>query len=695
MDPYLQKVQSLFDFSLIGRNTNSINPINISGKIPEKFKIGLIVGASGSGKTLALSILNDYKRIEVDWNRDTSIIEQINPDPDIAISNLLSSGFSSVPQWFHKYDELSEGQKFRSYVSRCLDSSYIVIDEFTSKLDRLTARTLSYNLYKYIKNSSMTNIILASPFRDIIPYLRPDWVCEIATSDIILREYDQHCWSFEMIDDMKEITKDIDTYKLYLLRSNRETWGKYKSHHYLSSDILNNCEYWEAYTKCEGVPLAIGYIAVSPLPLKDFKAKREHRLVILPEAQGMGIGVALSEFIGNYYINNGYKYYCKTSHPTLGKYRNSHPEIWKPSTYNNKVAKCNQLSDRFFKKREMAKYGKETSSENEQEHESPGGNYTIFRSLSDNSDNSDIVQKNDNLSNFISPRHLENYFDNTPFSNSSISSISSISSSLTCSSSSSLTSSGSSSIFSSSSMSSSSSSLTSSPQSFSLDNSPRVNKKLYYCHEYFPQDKSVFSTINIRGKTDSIDKSKSSARTILKVIEPFKSYEIDPRVEWKPTTLMGVIKTENNRLIVKYQQNREIFKYEDYGNNPESAKSAANYFLERKNMEGGSPTLYHIKDEDVYLLISNIVLISTTLEEFEKIKSEKLFFRTDTSSKRIFFVDIIDGKRKRRYLDDIVEYKIITESYNSLKTEHCLIPIFTGIYRSTLLTGKFKNCLTT
>lgn len=556
MDEYLKKVQMLFDFSPVGREkTQLAHELNI----PDKFKIGLIVGSSGSGKTQTLLSLKDYKQLDVTWDLESSLIEQIHPDPDTAISKLLSAGFSSVPQWFHKYNELSEGQKFRAYIARCLDQSYIAIDEFTSKLDRLTARTVAYNLYKYIHGSSMTNIILSSPFRDIIPYLHPDWVYDVSNRTLTQNLYKKHNWSFKFIESPDEITTDIDSGLLYIMKSNRSRWNLYKSYHYLSSEILNNCEYWEVYCKCENNNMSVGYIAVSPLPLKDFKAKREHRLVILPEAQGMGIGIALSEFLGQHYVNLGYRYYCKTSHPNLGKYRNSHPEVWKPTTYNNKVVRCNQLSNRFTKKRELEKRRSSVTSEDGD---------SISRTPSDNTDDDEL----------ISPR------------------------------------------------SSSSTEIT--------------DRKLYYCHEY-----------------------RTCENTAPKDVGLFKRYEIDPSVSWKPTTLVGVLKEGYNKVTVRFQRKRENFLYEEYGNNPETARSAAMYYLEQKNIETQSPTLYYISGEIVYILVSESLLISTSPSEFEKIKDQKLFYRNDTKNKRIFYILIEDGKRKRKYLDEIIEFKIIDEEF--------------------------------
>lgn len=49
-----------------------------------------------------------------------------------------------------------------------------------------------------------------------------------------------------------------------------------------------------------------------------------HRLVVLPDYQGMGIGTRLNEFCGEIMLNDGQKYYCKTAHFKLKNYYKTH-----------------------------------------------------------------------------------------------------------------------------------------------------------------------------------------------------------------------------------------------------------------------------------------------------------------------------------------------------------------------------------
>lgn len=54
--------------------------------------------------------------------------------------------------------------------------------------------------------------------------------------------------------------------------------------------------------------------------------KRGHRLIILPQFQGMGLGILLSSWVGRYYTSQGLRFRSSTTHPSLVHQRNKSPE---------------------------------------------------------------------------------------------------------------------------------------------------------------------------------------------------------------------------------------------------------------------------------------------------------------------------------------------------------------------------------
>lgn len=74
---------------------------------------------------------------------------------------------------------------------------------------------------------------------------------------------------------------------------------------------------------------------------------RGSRLVILPDYQNLGFGTAILEFLGEYYLSKGYKYYDRSSHLRLGKHWTNSP-LWEATSSNgktsNKQGKTNRVS---------------------------------------------------------------------------------------------------------------------------------------------------------------------------------------------------------------------------------------------------------------------------------------------------------------------------------------------------------------
>jgi GNAT superfamily N-acetyltransferase len=55
---------------------------------------------------------------------------------------------------------------------------------------------------------------------------------------------------------------------------------------------------------------------------------RECRTVVLPDFQGLGIGVRFSNAIADIFIEEGSRYFSKTAHIRMGEYRQNNP-LWR------------------------------------------------------------------------------------------------------------------------------------------------------------------------------------------------------------------------------------------------------------------------------------------------------------------------------------------------------------------------------
>jgi GNAT superfamily N-acetyltransferase len=109
----------------------------------------------------------------------------------------------------------------------------------------------------------------------------------------------------------------------------------FKDHHYLSGEISNASRCYVAFWEGE----LVGFSASMTMPSGSLKnAWRGHRTVILPDYQGMGIGMALSDAMGEIHLDQGLRYFSRTAHPRMGYYREN-SDLWRPTSKNRKLRK--------------------------------------------------------------------------------------------------------------------------------------------------------------------------------------------------------------------------------------------------------------------------------------------------------------------------------------------------------------------
>lgn len=293
----VKQLESIFDIPMKDTIQHSwtIDTTFLDGN----WNIGLIVGPSGSGKTtIAKKLLSRSYHKRWTYNRK-SIIDNISEKHSIQkiIEVFSSVGFSSPPSWLKSYHVLSNGERFRVDLARCiLDADKLfVFDEFSSVVDRDVAKVCSYAVSKAVKKYKRKMIALSCHY-DIIHWLEPDWVYD-------LRDY-----------TLKRRRLRRPKIKLSIREVSREGWSMFKQHHYLTSKISTSAKCFGAYWKSQ----LVGFCAV--IQKVGFKnCKRIHRLVVLPDYQGIGIGFNLLNEVSRYYSTIGKKMYISSSHPSVIK----------------------------------------------------------------------------------------------------------------------------------------------------------------------------------------------------------------------------------------------------------------------------------------------------------------------------------------------------------------------------------------
>lgn len=169
-DEFTAYVSEAFDYNFDG-TSEFVLPDFV--KPQNEFSIGLIVGSSGSGKTSILREFFNYKEPQVNWQGDRAIISHFDTPSDAA-EKLFAVGLGSIPALCKPFHVLSNGEQYRAVLARVLENG-LVMDEFTSVVNRETAKSLCVALRKFIIKKNLKNIVFASCHSDIIEFLHPDW----------------------------------------------------------------------------------------------------------------------------------------------------------------------------------------------------------------------------------------------------------------------------------------------------------------------------------------------------------------------------------------------------------------------------------------------------------------------------------------------------------------------------------------
>jgi len=306
LDSITKGVSENFDFKFNGESCFTAPRME---KPQDEFSIGLIVGPSGSGKSTLLSEFGAEAACV--WEKDKAIVSHF-ADVNTAQEKLSAVGFNSIPAWFRPFHVLSTGEQFRVNLARRIKDG-AVIDEFTSVVDRSVAKSCAHAVRRYVTKNRLKSLVFASCHYDIIEWLQPDWVFDTAKGEYLPRGYLQR-----------------PTINLECVPCGVEAWAAFREHHYLTADINKSAKFW----LCFWDGILVGFASAIAFPSGTIKkAMREHRTVVLPDYQGLGIGVRLSDAIAEIYVSQGYRYFSKTAHPRMGEYRNN-SERWKPTSKN-------------------------------------------------------------------------------------------------------------------------------------------------------------------------------------------------------------------------------------------------------------------------------------------------------------------------------------------------------------------------
>lgn len=277
-----------------------------------EWQIGLIVGPSGAGKTtLAREVFGGNLIQGFDWPAGQAIVDGFPAGLSIKeITGALNAvGFSSPPAWLRPFAVLSTGQQFRVTLARALLEcpAPVVVDEFTSVVDRTVAQIGSAAVAKAVRKGGKQFVAVTCHY-DVTEWLQPDWV------------YEPHLRRFQWRCLQRRPDLVLSVYRVH-----HSVWEAFRGHHYLSGE-LNRASHCYAGLIGDS-PACFASTIRQPLVNRQIMW-REHRTVVLPEFQGVGIGNRFSEEIARIYQRQGARYVSVTSHPAMNGHRARSP-LWR------------------------------------------------------------------------------------------------------------------------------------------------------------------------------------------------------------------------------------------------------------------------------------------------------------------------------------------------------------------------------
>lgn len=263
-----------------------------------EWSVGLIVGPSGCGKSKILTHVFGAQA-PLEW-LGGAVIDDFRSGLSMqAISEAcMAVGFGTIPSWMKPYAVLSNGERFRVELARRLVESQelVVMDEFTSVVDRQVAKIGAHAVQKYARRNGR-RFVAASCHYDIVDWLQPDWTLEPDTMTFRWRELQRR-----------------PAISIEIARIHHSAWRRFAPFHYMSAELHRSARCWGLWA--DGVLACFAAFLHRPHP-KARDIKGVSRVVTLPDWQGLGLAFVLVDKIAAAYKARGKRVHHYPAHPSF------------------------------------------------------------------------------------------------------------------------------------------------------------------------------------------------------------------------------------------------------------------------------------------------------------------------------------------------------------------------------------------
>jgi ABC-type ATPase involved in cell division len=299
--PRVRQLEALFDVPITSESV-----LSWSGdvELPDEWQIGLIVGPSGAGKsTVAGELFEDVS--DLVWT-DKPVIDDFDTRLSMTeISEICSAvGFNTIPAWMRPYEVLSTGEKFRVDVARRLaeapDDGVVVVDEFTSVVDRQVAQVGSHAIQRFVRRHAGLRFVGVTVHYDVIDWLQPDWVLHMPDLRLERRDLQQR-----------------PPLVVSISRVPGSAWTLFAPFHYLTADLNKSSKCYVLFVHDANDnlrPAAICCTLHRPHAHVD-DIEGISRIVTLPDWQGLGLAFVLADTLGSAFSALGKRFHNYPAHP--------------------------------------------------------------------------------------------------------------------------------------------------------------------------------------------------------------------------------------------------------------------------------------------------------------------------------------------------------------------------------------------
>jgi ABC-type lipoprotein export system ATPase subunit/GNAT superfamily N-acetyltransferase len=263
-----------------------------------QWNVGLIVGPSGAGKsTILRKVFGDEKQF--DW-QGKSVVDDFDQrfKMDQIADVCQAVGFNTIPAWLRPYHVLSNGERFRVEMARRVleTQGIIVVDEFTSVVDRQVAQIGAHAIQKRVRKDNR-QFVAATCHYDVIEWLQPDWIFEPVTMSFTRRSLRRR-----------------PTLNITIERVPWSTWKQFAPFHYLTGELHRAAQCFGLFVDDRLAAFAGMLHFPHPIVKDIIKCSR---LVTLPDWQGLGLAMVLVDKLGSMYKALGKRMRTYPAHPAL------------------------------------------------------------------------------------------------------------------------------------------------------------------------------------------------------------------------------------------------------------------------------------------------------------------------------------------------------------------------------------------